>query len=190
MFSKHYAVRNKARVFKLFNRGKRPCDIADAPVARRTLYQYFGEWRQEKGIAGRKTGFAVKPFNRKSYLEAKNREQLKKEKDQLERWATDYTIVLRELKQWAEELKEKETQPPRIYLPNKKQLAWLNIRLRYNKGEPGPLKSYQARLPIIQRNITWLEKWLELAGRASSLAEFKKLSREEAGGFPPELEDY
>ena len=34
----------------------------------------------ERGLQGRQTGFAIKKFNRKAYLEAKENERRKKEK--------------------------------------------------------------------------------------------------------------
>lgn len=44
---RHYAISKKAQLFGLFDEGKRPSDIADAPVTRKTLYIYFREWREE-----------------------------------------------------------------------------------------------------------------------------------------------
>jgi len=197
MFKRHYAVRNKAKLFELFDQGKRPSDIADAPVSRRTLYQYYYEWRKERGIEGKKTGFAVKSFDRKAYLEAKRQEALRKEREELERakerlrsWLTDYEIVLSELKRWAEDLGERESPPPKIYLPTKRAHRWLSHLLRYRTGEPGPLKEWRERLPIIERNIAWLEKWVKIANKARSLSEFKEICVKETGGYPPEVEDY
>jgi len=62
----HYAVRNKSRIFRLFDEGKRPSDIDDTTVSRTTLYQYYAEWRRERGIKGKETGFAVKKYFRNS----------------------------------------------------------------------------------------------------------------------------
>lgn len=190
MFRRHYAIRNKAKLFELFDQGKRPSDIPDAPVSRRTLYQYYWEWRKEKGIAGKKTGFAVRPFDRKTYLEAKKREEVKREKERLMRWVKDYDTVLSGLRQWAEDLREKEVTPPRVYLPIRREYRWLNHLLRYDRGELGALKGWRDRLPTILRNITQLEKWIEIAGKASSLSEFKELCARETGGYPPEVENY
>jgi len=197
MFKRHYAVRNKAKLFKLFDQGKRPSDIADAPVSRRTLYQYYCEWRKERGIEGKKTGFAVKSFDRKAYLNAKKeeklgkeREKLRREKERLMRWIRDYKIVLNELKRWAVDLREREVEPSKVYLPVKREYRWLSILLRYKRGEPGLLKGWRERLTIIERNIAWLEKWIKIANKARSLSEFKKVCAKETGGYPPEVEDY
>ncbi len=195
MFRRHYAVRNKAKLFQLFDEGKRTSDIPDAPVSRRTLYQYYWEWRREKGIEGKKTGFAVKPFNRKAYLEAKKGKKLREEteepksgKERLSRWVRDYEIVLSVLKQWAEDLREKDAMPPRVYLPVKGEYCWLNHLLRYERGEMGSIKGWRDGLPIILRNITLLEKWIETANKASSLSEFKGLCVATTNGYPPEVE--
>jgi hypothetical protein len=190
MFARHYAVRNKAKLFRLFDQEKRPSDIADAPVSRRTLYQYYWEWRREKGIEGKKTGFAVKPFDRKTYLEAKKGEELKREKERLVRWVKDYEIVLSGLRQWVEDLREREATTPRIYLPIKGEYRWLSHLLRYKRGETGSVKGWRDRLPIILRSITWLERWIELARKASTLSEFKELCTSGKGGYPPEVENY
>jgi len=190
MFARHYAVRNKAKLFGLFDQGKRPSDIEDVPVTRRTLYQYYWEWRRERGIEGKKTGFAVKPFDRKTYLEAKKEEEAKREKERLVRWVKDYEIVLNQLRQWTEDLREKEVMTPRIYLPIKREYRWLSHLLRYKSSEMGSSKRWKDRLPIILRNISWLEEWIEMARKASSLSEFKELCTRETGGYPPEVENY
>lgn len=197
MFKRHYAVRNKAKLFELFDQGKRPSNMADAPVSRKTLYQYYWEWRKERGIEGKKTGFAVKPFDRKAYLNAKKEEKLGKEREELQRgkerlmrWIRDYEIVLSKLKRWAEDLREREVEPSKVYLPVKREYRWLNSLLRYKKGEPGPLKGWRDRLSIIERNIAWLEEWIKMANKASSLSEFKELCVSETGGYPPEVKDY
>jgi hypothetical protein len=190
MSTRHYAVRNKVKLFGLFDQGKRPSDIADAPVSRRTLYQYYWEWRREKGIEGKKTGFAVKSFNRKTYLKTRKGKELKGEKERLMRWVKDYEIVLSGLRQWAQDLSEKEATSPRAYLPVKREYVWLSQLLRYRKGEPGPFVRWRDRLPIILRNIAWLEKWVELARKASGLSGFKELCTSETGGYPHEVENY
>jgi len=197
MFKRHYAVRNKAKLFELFDQGKCPSDIADAPVSRKTLYQYYCEWRKERGIEGKKTGFAVRPFDRKAYLKAKREEELRKEPEELERgkerlmrWIRDYEIVLSELKRWAEDLGEREAEPPKVYLPVRSEYRWLSSLLRYKRGEPGSFKGWKDRLPIIERNIAWLERWIKMASKALSLSEFKELCTREKTGFPPEVEDY
>lgn len=190
MSKRHYAVRNKARVFALFDRGKRPSDIRTAPVSRRTLYQYYWEWRMENGIEGKKTGFAVKPFDTKAYLKAKKAEQQKREREPLVRWIKDYEIVLRALKQWAEALKKGEAAVPKVYLPIEKRERWLNQLLSYNAGEMGSDKGWRDRLPMIGRNIGWLEQWIEAARRAADLTEFNELCIESGVGYPSEIDHY
>lgn len=63
---KHYAIKIKARIFRYFDDGKRPSDIDEESLTRKTLYQYYAEWRRENGIKGKATGFALKPFIRRT----------------------------------------------------------------------------------------------------------------------------
>ncbi|MBA7711581.1 hypothetical protein ES703_120547 [subsurface metagenome] len=119
---RHYAISKKAQLFGLFDEGKRPSDIANAPVTRKTLYLYFREWREERGVAGKKTGFAVKKFNRRAYLEAKENERRKKEKGTISRLVTDWEAVLEALKGWDGDL---EHTGQRIYLPGSRDYRWL-----------------------------------------------------------------
>jgi len=97
---RHYAIRKKTQIFQLFDQGKRPSDIGDAAITRKTLYQYFGEWRKERGIPARRTGFAIKKFNRKAYLEAKENERRKKERESITRLVMDWEVILKALKGW------------------------------------------------------------------------------------------
>jgi hypothetical protein len=188
----HYAVRNKAKLFVLFDQGQRPSDIAEAPVTRRTLYQYYWEWRKERGIEGKKTGFAIKPFDRASYQEAKRQEELAREQEHLARWVRDYEIVLTALKRWSESLGAggQEETSPKVYLPTQGSYRWLNHVMTYTKGEPGPFKGWRSRLPIIERNLTRVEAWVRIAREVSSLTEFKNRCVEEVGVYPAQVEDY
>lgn len=186
----HYAVRNKARIFALFDQGKRPSDIGFVRVSRRTLYQYFWEWRKERGIEGKKTGFAVKPFDMKAHLKAKKAEESKRQKEPLVRWVRDYQVVVTALKEWAEGLKERETPVPRVYLPVQNRELWLNHLVRHEMGQPMPRAPWREQLPIILRNIDWFEKWIGAARKAPTLAEFKDICTETGIGYPPEIEEY
>jgi hypothetical protein len=191
MFIRHYAIRHKIKVFRLFDKGKRPSDISYSALNRITLYQYYREWRKENGIEGKKSGFAIKPFDRKAYLEAEKAEKFKKEKEHLVRWVRDYELVLSAFKKFTGDLKNKDTDSaPMIYLPVKKDYIWLNHLLRYNEGEPGQFNGWRNRLPIIQRNIKWLEKWIDNARKASSISEFRALCEHQAIWYPSEIENY
>jgi hypothetical protein len=187
----HYAVRNKAKLFLIFDQGQRPSDIAESPVTRRTLYQYYWEWRKERGIEGKKTGFAIRPFDRAAYCEAKKQEETARERQHLTRWLTDYEIVLTALRQWVKKLRQgEEADPPHVYLPVRRNYFWINHLLRYRSGEPGPLKGWLAKLPIYERNLAWFEEWVKIGKQASSLTEFRNRCTEEVGVRPPEVETY
>jgi len=70
---RHYAVCHKWKLFKRFDKGLRPSDMANSPVKRETLYAYFSEWRRERGLPGKKIGFALRPFDRIAYDEARKK---------------------------------------------------------------------------------------------------------------------
>jgi hypothetical protein len=176
---RHYAVRKKAQVFGLFNEGKRPSDISDAPVTRKTLYQYFSEWRRERGIRGKKTGFAIKKFNRRAYLEAKESEKQKKEREIISRFVMDWEAILKALKEWDGDL---ERAGQRIFLPGSRDYRWLKRVLRTKRDARGR-NVYMMR----EENLTLYEKWLECGKRAQDSADFKRLCREEEVGVPSEI---
>jgi len=178
---RHYAVGKKAQLFGLFDEGKRPSDIADAPVTRKTLYLYFREWREERGIKGKKTGFAVKKFNRRAYLEAKENERRKKEKESLTRLVTDWEVILNALKGWDGDL---EHTGQRIYLPGSRDYRWLRHVLRL-KRYPRGQSLYMTR----EENLTLFGKWVEIGRKAQDKADFNRLCREEGVGFPSEIKD-
>lgn len=169
---RHYAIRKKAQLFGLFNQGKRPSDIADAPVTRKTLYQYFGEWRRERGVAGKKTGFAVKKFSRKAYLEAK-------EKEIITRFVMDWEVILKALKEWDGDL---EHTGQRIYLPGSRDYRWLRHVLRLKRDARG-ISLYMTR----EENLTLYEKWVECGRKARDVADFRRLCREAGVGLPAEI---
>ena len=176
---RHYAVGKKAQLFGLFDEGKRPSDIANAPVTRKTLYQYFSEWRKERTIEGKQTGFAVKKFNRRAYLEAKENERRKKEKESLTKLVTDWEVILNALKGWDGDL---EHTGQRIFLPGSRDYRWLRHVLRLER-DPRGKSLYMTR----EENLTLYEKWVELGRKAQDKADFKRLCREEGVGFPSEI---
>ena len=178
---RHYAIRKKAELFRLFDKGNRPSDIADAPVTRKTLYQYFREWRKERGIAGKQTGFAIKKFDGRAHLEAKENERRKKEKETITRLVTDWEVILKALKEWNGDI---EHAGQRIYLPGSRSYRWLRHLLRL-KRDPRGKHLYLTR----EENLTLYEKWVDLGRKAQDKADFKRLCHEEGLGFPSEIKD-
>jgi hypothetical protein len=176
---RHYAIRKKAQLFGLFDEGKRPSDITDAPVTRKTLYQYFSEWRRERGVAGKATGFAIKKFNRRAYLEAKENERRKKERGIITRFVMDWEAILKALKEWDGDL---EHAGQRVYLPGSRDYRWLKSVLRTKRDARG-ISLYMTR----EENLTLYEKWVECGKKAQDNADFKRLCREEGVGIPSEI---
>lgn len=176
---KHYAARKKAKLFRLFDEGKRPSDISDPPVTRKTLYQYFGEWRKEREIEGRKTGFAIKKFDRKAYLAAKEEEMRRKQREVTVNVVMDWEAILQALKVWDGDL---ENTGQRIYLPGKRSYAWLRHLLRLKRDQRGK-SVYMTR----EENLFLYQKWVELGKKAQNKADFMRLCREETVGLPSEI---
>ena len=178
---RHYAISKKAQLFGLFDEGKRPSDIGDAPVTRKTLYQYFSEWRRERGVAGKKTGFAVKKFDARAHLAAEEEKRRKKEKGTISRLIRDWEAVLEALKGWDGDL---EHTGQRIFLPGSRDYRWLRHVLRLKRDLRGK-SLYLTR----EENLTLYEKWVELGRKAHDKADFKRLCHEEGVGFPSEIKD-
>ena len=176
---RHYAISKKAELFRFFDQGNRPLDIADAPVTRKTLYQYFREWRRERAIEGKQTGFAIKKFNRKAYLEAKENGRRKKERESITKLVMDWQVILEALKGWDGDL---EHTGQRIYLPGSRDYRWLRYVLRLKRDLRGK-SLYMTR----EENLTLYQKWVELGGKAQDRTDFKKLCRDEGVGLPSEL---
>jgi len=176
---RHYAIKKKAEIFRLFDEGKRPSDIGDAPVTRKTLYQYFGEWRRERRVAGKQTGFAVKKFNRRAYAESRENERRKKERESITRLVMDWEVILNALKGWDGDL---EHTGRRIYLSGSQNYRWLRHVLRLERDSRGK-SLYMTR----EENLTLYEKWVECGKKAQDWADFKRLCREEGVGFPSEI---
>jgi hypothetical protein len=178
---RHYAIRKKVQLFGLFDQGKRPSDIADAPVTRKTLYQYYGEWRKERGVAGRQTGFAIKKFSRRAYLEAKENERRKKEKETIARLVMGWEAILEALKGWDGDL---EHTSERIYLPGSRNYRWLRHALRMKRDAQG-----RSVFMTREENLTLHEKWVECGRKAQDKADFKRFCREEGVGLPAEIKE-
>jgi len=176
---RHYAVRKKVGLFRLFDEGNRPSDIDDPPVTRKTLYQYFREWRKERGIAGRETGFAIKKFDRRAYREGKENERRKKERESVTRLVMDWEVILNALKGWDGDL---EHTGQRIFLPGSRDYSWFRHVLRL-KRDPRGQSLYLTR----EENLTLYGKWVELGRKAHDKADFKRLCHEEGVGFPSEI---
>lgn len=176
---RHYAIRKKAQLFGLFDGGKRPSDIADALVTRKTLYQYFSEWRRERGIKGKPTGFAIQKFNRRAHLEAKEEERRREEKGTIIRLVMDWEVILKALKEWDGDL---EHMGQKIYLPGSRDYRWLRHVLRMKRD-------LQGRTVFMTReeNLTLHEKWVKCGKKAQDNADFKRLCREEGVGLPSEI---
>lgn len=176
---RHYAVRKKAKLFRLFDEGKRPSDIGDASVTRKTLYQYFREWRKERGIAGKETGFAIKKFNRRVYRQGKENERRKKEKETITRLVVDWEVILNALKGWDGDL---EHTGQRIFLPGSRDYRWLRHVLRLKRNPRG-----QSLYLTREENLSLYERWVEIGRKAHDKADFKRLCHEEGVGFPSEI---
>ena len=176
---RHYAVGKKAQLFGLFDQGKRPSDIADAPVTRKSLYIYFREWREERGVVGKQTGFAIKKFDRKVYLDSQENERRKKERESITRLVMDWEVILKALKEWDGDL---EYTGQRIYLPGSRDYRWLRHVLRLKRDMRGK-NLYMTR----EENLTLYEKWIECGKKAQDNADFKRLCREERVGLPSEI---
>lgn len=176
---KHYAVSKKAELFRLFDGGKRPSDIADAPVTRKTLYQYFREWREERATEGKQTGFAIKKFDRKVYLDSQENERRKKERESITRLVMDWEVILKALEEWDGDL---EHTGQRIYLPGSRDYRWLRHALRLKRDMRGK-SLYMTR----EENLTLHGKWVEIGKKAQDKTDFKRLCREEGVGLPSEI---
>ena len=176
---RHYAIRKKSQIFQLFDQGKRPSDIGDASVTRKTLYQYFGEWRKEKGIPAKRTGFALKKFDRKEYLQARERDKQRKERETVLKFVMDWESILDALKMWDGNF---EHTGVRIYLRGSRSFRWLRHVLRLRKDPLGK-SLYMTR----EENLALYQKWVELGGKAQDRTDFKKLCRNEGVGLPSEL---
>ncbi|MBA7592100.1 hypothetical protein ES708_34277 [subsurface metagenome] len=121
-------------------------------MTRKTLYQYFCEWRSERSIEGKKTGFAVKKFDRRLHLETERVERLKKEKESITRLVMDWEVVLKALKGWDGDL---EHAVQRIYLPGSQKYRWLRHVLRL-KRDPRGKSLYMAKeenLALYEKNL-------------------------------------
>jgi len=176
---RHYAIKKKAAIFRLFDEGKRPSDIDDVPVTRKTLYQYFREWRKERAIEGKQTGFAIKKFDRRAYLEAKENERQKKEREIIARFVMDWEVILKALTEWDGNL---EHTSQRIYLPGSRDYRWLRHILRLKK-DTRKKSLYMTR----EENLTLYEKWVECGKKVQDKADFKRLCRKEGVGLPSEI---
>jgi hypothetical protein len=177
----HYAVGKKAKLFQLFDEGKRPSDIVDASVTRKTLYQYFCEWRRERRIQGKKTGFAIKKFDRKAYLEAEEEERRREQKERTVKLVMDWEAILEALERWDGDL---EHTSQRIYLPGSRAYRWLRHVLRLKRDQTGK-SIYMTR----EENLFLYQKWVELGKKAQDKADFERLCREQGVGLPSEIAD-
>lgn len=176
---RHYAIRKKTQIFQLFDQGKRPSDIGDVAITRKTLYQYFGEWRKERGIPARRTGFAIKKFDRKEYLQARERDKQRKERGTILKFVMDWESILSALKMWDGNF---EHTGARIYLRGSRSFKWLRHVLRLKRDRWGK-SLYMTR----EENLTLYERWVECGKKAQDNADFKRLCRNEGVGLPSEL---
>jgi hypothetical protein len=176
---RHYAITKKAAIFRLFDEGKRPSDIADAPVTRKTLYQYFCEWRKERAIEGKQTGFAIKRFDRRAYLKAKEDERREKEREIIARFVANWAAILEALAAWDGNIAHASR---RIYLPGSRDHRWLRHVLRLKRDVRG--KSF---FMTREENMTLFERWVECGRKAQDVADFKRLCREAGVGPPSEI---
>jgi hypothetical protein len=173
----HYAIKNKVKVFQLFDEGKRPADIDFPAVSRNTLYQYYAEWRREKGLAGKKTGFAVKKFIKKSAPAVAQKPSDRnstlvsgtlvhditgRDRTNLDSFILDCITILDALRR------------PRqgaLYLPGSKSERFLSdlLRMKERNGE-------KIAFLTIQQYIQIFTSWMDIAKRAGDKDEFYRLS--------------
>ena len=192
----HYAGSRKAKLFKLFDDGKRPADIDKAPVSRQVLFQYYGEWRTEHGIPGKLTGFALKKFDRGAAIKAKQEEKRARERRHLAavkaleeekrvreqtrllQLARDWEALAVGFKRWDENREETE----KVYLPGSGSVTWLRQRLLQ--------KSPRDKFLTKEENARMFQAWAELARLAHDKKDFERLCRERKLGLPPILEGF
>lgn len=175
---RHYAIARKSKAFQRFDEGKRPLDIDDVPITRRTLYQYYGEWRRERGIAGKRTGFALRKFNMRARIRAEERERRKREKETISTWVMDWEVILEALTKWDGVL-EHSSLRGRLYLPGSNGHPWLRHKLLTNKD-----RSAGIRFLTREDNLHFYGKWAELGRKAKDIADFKRLCDEDGIGTP------
>jgi len=192
----HYAGSRKAKLFKLFDDGKRPADIDKAPVSRQVLFQYYGEWRTEHGIPGKLTGFALKKFDRGAAIKAKEEEKRTKERRHLAavkaieeekrvrerarllQLASDWEALAVGFRRWGENREETE----KVHLPGSGSVTWLGQRLLQKlPGGKSLTKEESARI---------YQRWAELARLAHDKKDFERLCCERKLGLPPILEGF
>ncbi len=205
---RHYAIKNKAKLFRLFDANKRPSDIDTKAVSRRTLYQYYGEWRRERGILGRKVGFAVRKYNSKARyakieLEKINREkelekerfqkeaelqrqqletekqQRQKEKAQLSKLLLDWQAIVKILKEW-----DGKTNPSDIIVPLPGSISMLRLKslLRLKRTASGGYIQMTR-----EENLQLIQGWTEIAKVSNSKAEFVRTANAKKIPLPPEV---
>ncbi|MCK4368741.1 MAG: hypothetical protein KAV68_03620 [Dehalococcoidales bacterium] len=136
-------------------------------------------YQGERGIAGKKTGFAIKKFNSKAYLEAKENDRRKKEREIITKFVMDWEAILKALKEWDGDL---EHAGQRVYLPGSRDHRWLKSVLRTKRDARG-ISLYITR----EENLTLYEKWAECGKKAQDNADFKRLCREEGVGVLSEI---
>jgi len=190
----HYAVSKKAKLFKLFDAGKRPSDVAEAPVSRRTLYQYYREWRLERKVSGKHTGFAIKKFDRRAQLKAiadqkrkaiedqrraaeaqKRIAEIQKraaEKEALTNLVRDWEALAEGFRKWD----ESRIETGRVYLPGSGNSAFLKHRQLLRPGINTPLSK--------EENALLFRRWAELGKAAQNIEDFKILCCEHRISLP------
>jgi hypothetical protein len=184
---KHFAIKSKARIFRYFDRGKKPADIAENSLRRSTLYQYYAEWRRENGIPGKATGFALRPFVRKSFgaVERHHVKQAKTtrdsgtkvpsspdvsgERENLDNFILDCHAIIAALK---------HPKAGSFYLPGSKKECYLADILRIKERESG-----KPAFLTYDRYIELFSRWVIIARNASNKADFYRISAADGIGY-------
>jgi len=174
----HYIIKNKIKIFHLFDEGKRPADIDGFSVSRTTLYQYYAEWRREKGLAGKRTGFAVKKYvhNIKSEKQTEITpqkdstlvrndavsENKKSDRTNLDSFILDCITIIDALK---------KPRPGAVYLPGSKTERFLADILKIKERGTDKIAFL-----TMQQYIDLFDKWMSIAREANSRDDFKRIS--------------
>ena len=174
----HYANSKKSKIFQLFNAGMRPSDISEAPVTRKTLYRYYGEWRGEKSLPPKPTGFAIKKFNRKAQLEKREYETQQRAMEGISRLVMDWEAILKAVEEWDGDF---EHTGRRLYLPGRREYRWLRHCLRIKK-EPGRV-TYMTR----KENLSLYQTWVEAGRQARNMEDFRRRCLQAEVGLPAEI---
>ena len=174
---KHLAIKKKIKIFLEFDKGKRPSDIEDTFLTRSTLYQYYAEWRREKGVAGKATGFALKRYPRNKVAAGPTIvnaskdisltvNQTTKDRENLDKFILDCGVIIDALK---------HPKAGTLFLPGSKTERYLADILRIKEKESGKPVFF-----TYDRYIQLFSMWIEIAKSAADREDFYRICAREA----------